>query len=66
MVCVYTFILLLFFKEAEEERLARREVEFRAQKFSLQVDNMREKLEQGDYKSSTYDQVKMWDILNIK
>ncbi|KAK3708618.1 hypothetical protein QZH41_009379, partial [Actinostola sp. cb2023] len=47
-----------FQKEAEQERLSRSETEYRAQRLSLQVEELRAKLEQGDYKKSNFDNVR--------
>ncbi|XP_031552419.1 progesterone-induced-blocking factor 1-like [Actinia tenebrosa] len=44
-------------KEAEQERLSRSELEYRAQRLSLQVDELKSRLEQGDYKKSNFDNV---------
>lgn len=45
-------------QEAEEERIARSELECRAQRLAMQVDDLKSKLEQGDYKKSNFDNVR--------
>ena len=49
-----------YFQEAEQERNARIEVDVRAQRLSLQVEELRAKSERGNYKSMNFDEVKRY------
>ena len=52
-------------QEAEQERNARIEVEVRAQRLSLQVEELRAKTDRGDYKSMNFDQVRRYGENNF-